>query len=107
MVAMPAGPAMVTTALAALAALTAPVVGRVARTGLLDGFGNTKSRGHVRASNENTRFRRNPCKIRPFMGAYHLKDLPEGFTLQRVVAFWTTFLAWGYQIRKPHVSDLN
>jgi hypothetical protein len=33
--------------------------------------------------------------------------LPEGFTLQRVVAFWTTFLAWGYQIRKPHVSDLN
>ena len=64
------GPA-VTTALAA-AALTAPVV-RVA-TGLLDGFGNTKSRSHVRASDENTRFRRDLCEIRPFVGVYDLKD---------------------------------
>ena len=33
------------------------------------------------------------AKIRPFMGAYHLKDLPEGFTLQRVVVFFSR-LSW-------------
>ena len=66
--------AMPRTALTALAALTAPVVGRVAPTGFVEGFGNAKSCGHVRAGDENIRFRRDLCEVRPSMGAYDLED---------------------------------